>query len=400
MKTLLIKTGKAISALKQEGLIRGGKRVAKSFFAQFGRVQPGDILFVTTGVGDSARFRAQNQKEELKLHGFKCSVTIQDNPFLPKHADKFKIFIFHRILYTPRIAKLIEGIKKNKGEIIFETDDLVFNPKYFRYMFHLEKMNALERRQYEKGVGAEVLKDPYVKVCTTTTTYLAKILESYGKRVFVSKNKLSLKDLEVADKILKEKMRKTGPLTEDNGLRIGYFAGTKGHDKNFATIEDALIRILEKYPNVKLVLAGPLDISEKFDKFQNQIEKLPFVSREEHFKNISSVDINIIPLEKDNPFCESKSELKFFEAGVLGISSVAVNNQTYCEAIDDGVNGFLAGSEDEWFEKLEKLILDKNLRENMGKEAREKSLREYTTKNSHNGEYYNYLRSKIFKREK
>jgi len=395
MKTLIIKTGNVISALKQEGLFRGGKRVAKSFLAQFGRVRPGDILFVTVGVGDSARYRAHNQREELELHGFKCSVTIQDNPFLPRYADKFKIFIFHRILYTPGIAKLIEEIKKNKGEIIFETDDLVFNPKYFRYMFHLEKMNALERRQYEKGVGAEVLKDPYVKVCTTTTTYLAKILESYGKRVFVSKNKLSLKDLEVADKILKEKMRKVGPLTEDNGLRIGYFAGTKGHDKNFATIEDALILILEKYPNVKLVLAGPLDISEKFDKFQNQIEKLPFVSREEHFKNISSVDINIIPLEKDNPFCESKSELKFFEAGILGVPTVAVRNQTFSKAIFDGEDGFLARDIKEWLEKLEKLILDKNLRERMGKEARKKALRDYTTKNSHNSEYYNYLRSRL-----
>jgi len=388
MKTLLIKTGKAINTLKQEGLVRGGKRVVKSFLAQFGRVRPGDILFVTTGVGDSAMYRAHNQAEELRLHGFKCSVTIQDNPLLPRYADKFRIFVFHRVLHTPRIAKLTEGIKKNKGEIIFETDDLVFDPKYFKYMFHLEKMNALERKQYEKGVGAEILKDPYVGVCTTTTTYLAKILEGYGKKVFVSTNKLSLKDLEIVDKI----MHRVEPSVENNSLRIGYFAGTKGHDKNFATIEDVLVRILEKYSNAKLVLAVPLNISQKFDKFKDQIEKLPFASRREHFKNISGVDINTIPLEKDNSFCEAKSELKFFEAGILGVPSVAVANQTYREAIDDGVDGFLAENENEWFEKLEKLILNKSLRENMGKEAWEKSLREYTTKNSHNSEYYKYLR--------
>ena len=179
-------------------------------------------------------------------------------------------------------------------------------------------------------------------------------------------------------------------------VKIGYFAGTKGHDKNFATVENALIRILEKYPNVKLVLAGPLNISEKFSKFQNQIERLPFAPREEHFENISSVDINIIPLEKGNPFCEAKSELKFFEAGILGVPSVAVNNQTYREAIDDGVDGFLAGSEEEWFEKLERFDSSmRNLRKGIGKEAREKSYREYTTKNSHNSEYYDYLKSRL-----
>lgn len=177
-------------------------------------------------------------------------------------------------------------------------------------------------------------------------------------------------------------------------VRIGYFAGTKGHNRNFATVEDALVRILEKYENVKLVLAGPLKISEKFEKFGSQIEKLPFASWEEHLRNIASVDINIIPLEK-NPFCDSKSELKFFEAGVFEVPSVAVDNQTYRETIEDGVNGFLAGSEEEWFEKLEKLVDSEDLRRRIGKEARETAFREHTTKNSHNKEYYDYLKLKL-----
>lgn len=390
MKTLLIKTGKALNALKQEGLVLGGKRVAKSFFAQFGRVRPGDILFVTMGVGDSARYRAHNQKEELELHDFKCSVTIQDNPFLPRYADQFKIFIFHRTLFTPKVAKLFESAKKLGKEIIFETDDLVFDPKYIQETDHYKKMNSLERKQYEKGVGKEILEDPYVKTCVTTTAYLGKILESYGKRVFVSKNKLSVKDIETAERILKSK----NPRAENSEVRVGYFAGTKGHDKNFATAENALVRILEKYPQTKLVLAGPLNIGEKFDVFQDRVEKLPFAPWEKHLENISNVDINIIPLKKGDPFCESKSELKFFEAGILGVPSVAVKNKTYQDAIDDGEDGFLAGSEEEWFEKLEKLVLDGNLRRNMGKEARDKSYQQYTTKNSHNSEYYDYLRSK------
>jgi len=391
MKTLLIKTGKALNALKQEGLVLGGKRVAKSFFAQFGRVRPGDILFVTTGVGDSARYRAHNQKEELELHDFKCSVTIQENPFLPKYADKFKIFIFHRPIYTNKVAKLIDNAKKSGKEIIFETDDLVFDPKYMQNTDHYRKMNSLERKQYEKGVGEDILNDPYVKTCVTTTNYLAKILENYGKKIFVSKNKLSVKDIEIAEKILKDKNHRA----QSSEVKIGYFAGTKGHDKNFATVEGALLRILEKYLQAKLVLAGPLNIGERLGKFQDRIEKLPFAPWENHLENISNVDVNIIPLEKGDPFSESKSELKYFEAGILGVPSVAMNNQTYREAIDDGEDGFLAGNEDEWFEKLEKLVLDENLRHMTGKEAREKSFREFTTKNSHNSEYYDYLRSKL-----
>lgn len=392
MKSWAVKLGKAINALKQEGLVLGGRRAIKSFFAQFGRVRPGDILFITGGIiGASTQYRVHNQMEELRLHGLRCSATLQDNPFLPKYADRFKIFVFHRVLHTSSVAKLIEKIKKNKGEIIFETDDLVFDSKYFKHIFHLEKMNWLEKQQFQKGLGEEIFKDPYVKICVTTTSYLKKILEGYGKKVFVSTNKLSNKDLEIINKLLKNKI----PKVEPSKIKVGYFSGTKGHDKNFATVEDTLVEIIEKYSNVKLVLAGPLNISDKFSKFRDRIERLVFVPRKEHFKNIAGVDINIIPLEKDNPFCESKSELKFFEAGILGVPSAAVDNQTYRETIEDGVDGFLAGNVEEWREKLEKLILDPELRAAMGEKAREKVLRNYTNKNSHNEEYYSYLRSKI-----
>ena len=75
--------------------------------------------------------------------------------------------------------------------------------------------------------------------------------------------------------------------------------------------------------------------------------------------------------------------------------SVAAANQTYREAIEDGVDGYLAGNEGEWEEKLEKLIEDDDLRKTLGDRARGKVIKEYTTKNSHNEEYYAYLKSKL-----
>ena len=75
--------------------------------------------------------------------------------------------------------------------------------------------------------------------------------------------------------------------------------------------------------------------------------------------------------------------------------TIASATQTFKETITDGVNGFLADSTAEWIEKIGKLITDENLRKSMGEKAREKSLRDYTNKNSHNEEYYNYLRSRL-----
>ena len=46
-----------------------------------------------------------------------------------------------------------------KKEIIFETDDLVFDPKFIQATdLYKNKMNAAEKLQYQKGVGEEIIK--------------------------------------------------------------------------------------------------------------------------------------------------------------------------------------------------------------------------------------------------
>ena len=396
MKLLVIKAGKAFKTLQRDGIFKGGKRIFSALFAMFGRVRPADVLIVTGGVGDSARYRAHHVAEELQINGITASVTIQDNPLLATYAEKFKVFIFHRTLFTPSVSKLIDNIKKQEKEIIFETDDLVYDPQYLKHMDYFKVMNSLERKLYENGVGGEILNDPYVKVCTTTTTFLAEKLRALGKKVFIVPNKLCKRDVEIVENLqltTYNLQQKTENVSDT--IKIGYFSGTLSHNKDFATVTDALMIIMEKYANVELYLVGPLDIESRLNVYKDRIKQLPYVPREKHFANIASADINIAPLEIGNPFCESKSELKFFEAGIVNVSSICAATQPFVESIEDGVDGFVANGTEEWVEKLEKLINDKNLRISMGQKAREKALVLYTTQNAKNEEYYNYLKLKI-----
>lgn len=394
MKLILIKIGKVFTTIKRDGIIVGGRRVwnyLKMFIGTIMSVESGDVLIITGGVGDSAVYRAYNQAEELNIHDIKSSVMIQDNPFLAKYADKFKIFIFHRTIETPGIKRLVKKIKEQGKEIIFETDDLVFDAKYIQGTdLYKNKMSVFEKMQYEKGVGEEILKDEYTKVCTTSTSYLAKILEGYGKKVYVSKNKISNHELGIADKVVENT-----PKTKDEFLCIGYFSGTHSHNKDFATIADVIEKIMEKYPQVRLHLVGPLDVENKLQKFGDRIVAMPLVSRDEYYESIWKVDVNLYPLVLGDKFCESKSEIRFIETGIMKVPTVAVKNQTYGEAIEDGVDGFLAENDDEWLEKISRLVEDENLRKSMGEKARQKVLRDYTNKNSHNEEYYGYLKSKL-----
>jgi glycosyltransferase involved in cell wall biosynthesis len=391
MKSLLIKIGKAYQLIRKDGFINGTKKTLGYLrvFLKAMFVKSGDVLIITSGVGDSALYRADHIAEELNLHQIRCTKTVIDNPFLLKYADKFKVFIFHRPSFSEKIKKLVEKIKIQNKEIIFETDDLVFDAELFKQTDVYKSMNSLQRMQYEKGIGIELIDDSYVKVCTTTTSFLAKKLEKYNKKVFIVSNKLSQKDLKICDEILKNPKRKDGK------IRLGYFSGTSSHNKDFATITEALEKIMEKYPQIELFLVGPLDTKNKLNIFKERIKQFPYVPREKHFANIYSVDINLAPLVLNDPFCAAKSELKFFEAGILKVPTVAVRNQTFSEAITDGINGFLADKTEEWVEKLSRLIESESLRQEMGERAREKALKDHTTKNSHDEEYYGYLRKRI-----
>lgn len=381
--------GKIRSIFRQEGFFCGLKKIMTVFFSMLRPAGAGDVLFISSGiVGDSSRYRVLNVAEELRLHGFKCSSVVQEYPMLMSCADKFNIFVFHKVSYIPQIRKFIKKLKEENKEIIFETDDLLFDPGYIKQQDFFKNANEFEKKFFENGIGGEILRDPYVKVCTTSTVFLAEKIREYGKKVFVVSNKLSEKDIEIAAKI------RNSELKIRNSVRIGYFSGTSSHNKDFTTITGSLMQIMEKHENVELFLAGPLDIGNRLNKFSSRIRQLPFVPREKHFANIANVDINLVPLEIGNPFCESRSELKFFEAGIMKIPTIAASTQTFREAIEDGIDGFVASGEKEWFEKIERLIIDENLRKEIGERACKKAIEKYSIKNSNNEEYYSYLKNK------
>lgn len=389
MKLFLIKLGKAWNVLKRDGLWRGGKRILEAFFSLFQTVEPGDVLFISNGVGDSARYRARHVAEELEFQGFRTAVTVQDNPFLVSYAEKFSVFIFHRVVYTKKVQRFVERLKELKKEIVFETDDLVYDPKYLQMMDYYKHMNVFEKKLYTHGLGGEILADPRVEVATVTTSYLAHKLREKGKRVYIVRNKLSKEDVAWAENIL-HSLQKESPV-----IRMGYLSGTPSHNKDFATITEALSSLLRANTNLRLVVAGPLDLESELNAYASQIERIPFLPRQEYFAAAAKLDINLAPLEIGNPFCESKSELKFIEAGLLSVPTVAAATQTYREAIRDGVDGFVASNNEEWKDKIERLIADQELRRRIGEAARLSVLTRYTTEKANEKEYYDYLRSKI-----
>ncbi|MGI6138953.1 MAG: glycosyltransferase [Candidatus Hydrogenedentales bacterium] len=85
---------------------------------------------------------------------------------------------------------------------------------------------------------------------------------------------------------------------------------------------------------------------------------------------LTEADIGLMPLI-DTPRARGKcafKALQYMGAGTPVVLSPVGMNKT---VVEDGVTGFLADSPEEWYEKLEQLIRQPELRETMGRAARE-----------------------------
>ena len=197
----------------------------------------------------------------------------------------------------------------------------------------------------------------------TTTKALAKELRNYVSNVFINHNVAS----EEMWKLSKNALRKKNKKIKSNYITIGYFSGSITHNPDIEMIKPALIKILKKFKNVKLLLFGKLKNST-FDKFSSQIIYKKFVDWKKLPKIISNVDINIAPIEK-NIFNSAKSENKWVEASLVKVPTVASNFGVFKEVILHNETGLLCSNNKEWYTSLKTLIKNEELRKIIGENA-------------------------------
>ena len=201
---------------------------------------------------------------------------------------------------------------------------------------------------------------------TGATDSLRKQAAALGKPSFVIPNGLNLVQLELSGQALEE-VRKTPQRLE---VRIGYFSGTLTHQSDFRVVAPVLVRLLGEFPSLVLTVVGDFNLEQfpEFAVFADRVEKRPFVDWRLLPSEISRVNINLIPLVI-NPFTEGKSDLKYYEAAMVQVPSVASPTEVYQSCIKHGSNGFLARTEDDWQAALRALIVDPEMRRQVGKRA-------------------------------
>ena len=94
-------------------------------------------------------------------------------------------------------------------------------------------------------------------------------------------------------------------------------------------------------------------------------------------QELEDLDIGIMPLY-DDEWARGKCGLKLLQYMSMAIPSVSAHVGANADIVEEGKDGFLAQTLDEWTEKLCCLIEDAALRKRMGGEARAKVLEKYS----------------------
>ncbi len=177
---------------------------------------------------------------------------------------------------------------------------------------------------------------------------------------------------------------------DSDKIRLGWILSAN-HEQDIPAILPALKKILKKYPHVEFWHIG-YD-SEEFDSLPENQHKVIHGTKgyEEYPAFVAGLglDISIAPII-DDKFNVSKSNIKWMEASMCEVPTVASNVYPYQHSIRHGKDGFLAETTEDWVKHLSQLIESKELRTEMGRKAKESVLKRFNI-NDHLISYNNFF---------
>lgn len=316
-------------------------------------------------------------------------------------------------------------------ELMDWPDVVVFGRTYFDGHYPVRTMNEYKKRgkrilydmdddfwevaKHNPSVAtSNALKDQYEALITAADAVItpSKVLEKkfkkhFKKPVFICPNGVDYKEYKVPPE--------KDPLTKDM-LTIGYM-GASSHWDDIGIIVEPLEQLANKYdflfvlygivgepiestiysyhkmlegnlqPERNPYFKSAIDFYDRLDRIK--MMHVPFRLPELHPGTLSRLnfDIGLAPL-KDTEFNKGKSAIKFYEYAATGAVTLASDVGPY----KDEVNYTARNTTKDWYNKLEKLIVDKQFREKLRKQQADYVKSRYSVTavadDEHQGEFF------------
>jgi glycosyltransferase involved in cell wall biosynthesis len=291
-----------------------------------------NLAILVTGIEKpSARHRILQFIPFLHQNNFQAEVFVIPG----NHLDRIRFFrklraydivFLQRKLFT---AIELNILRRNAQKLVYDFDDAVM----FRDSVKRTQYSSLRTRKFIRtiknaDIGNEYLRDQAI---------------SYNAQTVIIPTT-------VDTDVYREK-----PASPSSDAVILGWLGSKATLFYLDNIKNVFETIFERFPNVSLKIVA--------DRFFD-CNKMPVIKKR-------------WPLT-DDPWSRGKCGFKLLQYMAAGIPPVCSPVGVNKEIVQDGINGFYARDEHEWVEKLSNLILDRQLRYRIGRNARLSVLDNYS----------------------
>ncbi|HEX9723805.1 MAG TPA: glycosyltransferase family 4 protein [Vicinamibacteria bacterium] len=228
--------------------------------------------------------------------------------------------------------------------IVFDFDDAIFVPYKSPSNGYLSFLKFF-------GKTARVCK--ISRAVMAGNSYLAEYAKRYSDDVTIVPTTI---DTDVYRPEVRHRTR--------NNLPVIGWTGSYSTIQYLLAVAPALARLAKQRP-FRLVVVGNAapeipGVTIEFRKWRSSTE----------VEDLADIDAGIMPLP-DDPWSRGKCGLKALQYMALGIPPVVSPVGVNTEIVNDNVNGLVAGTEEEWIEKLRSLLTDPALRNRLGRAARQ-----------------------------
>jgi len=278
--------------------------------------------------------------------GFVMMTGLTERPLTVADMSSYDVVVLQQPA-TEEWLKTIRWLQDSGTTVLYEIDDYVQAVRKKDDHVNQDKFGVETVRWYETCM----------RVCDgiiVSTPWLAKRYRAFNSRVWVCRNGLDLGRYNLS--------RPDRP-----GVAIGWSGGT-GHLKAAMPWLQEVATVMEQRPEARFVSVGQPFANSFIKRFgAERCLSMGFAPLDTYPAAMTIFDIALAPAGKGN-FYRGKSDLRWLEAGALGIPVIA-DPDVYPD-IEHGVTGFHAATPAELQKTLLELIDDEATRKRVGAAAR------------------------------
>jgi glycosyltransferase involved in cell wall biosynthesis len=267
-------------------------------------------------------------------------------------AKNFDIIFIQREAYLLGTSYFENRFKKSGAIVVFDFDDAI-------WLMDVSDVNKKFGWLKRPTKTAEIVSISDLVIAGNP--YLADYARTYNPNVIM-----------IPTSVDTEKFQRKEPAKIKERICIGW-TGSHTTIKHFSLAIPFLRELKKKYGNrIYFKIIGDAAYSEP----ALGIQGLKW-NKDTEIEDLSEIDIGIMPLP-DDAWSRGKCGLKCLEYMALCIPPVVSPVGVNTDIVQDGINGFVADTNNEWVEKISGLIESAELRKQIGEKARQSVIEKYS----------------------